>query len=477
MKTLDNLLAFTPELWLLAGAIAVFLLARLVPGPWPRVAALATLALAFLGLMAQFKSTIVILDGAFQLDRYAMVLDVIILATAATALLLAGGEHPGGDARSGQVAGFMLLATLGAMLAISAAEMVALLVALELLAVNLYLIAALARYGAEAPQAGLGYLVLGLAGTAVLVYGLALLYGLTGETRLTEVGRALRGIQPGQPAELLALSLLIIGFAGKLGLTPVRWWTRRFELGVPVSALAFVAPLASIAGFGIFTRLLSSAFSASSIPYAGVLAAVAAVAMTGGNLLALGQTSIRRLLVYSTIAQGGYALVALVDLPRSGVSALLVFLASLALTYLCAFAGVVAYSRSVHSDAIRDLAGMSRTAPGAAIVLGIGLASLIGFPTLAGFFGKFFVIRAAVEAGFAWLAVVCVINLLLGALCYLRVIRVAFLEDPAYEVLPSRSDRPLQLAMVAGATGVVAFGLLLGPVLTAAGYGQQALSH
>jgi len=171
---------------------------------------------------------------------------------------------------------------------------------------------------------GSRYLVLGVAGTAVLLYGLALLYGLTGETRLTAVGAALKGIGPKQPAVLLALSLLIVGFAGKLGLTPVRWWTRSFDLGVPMRVLAFVSSVGIVAGFGAFTRLLWSTFNGTSIGYATVLAVVAAIAMTAGNVLALAQTGVRRLLVYSTVAQGGFGLAALVDLQRNGISAMLI---------------------------------------------------------------------------------------------------------------------------------------------------------
>lgn len=477
MKSFDNLLAFAPELWLILGTIAVFILARLRPGEWIPVIAFGSLALAFLALMTQFQSRLIILDGAFLLDSYAIVLDVLVLATAAFCVLLIMGDYLPGEARGGELLGFMLLATMGALLAVSAAEMAALLVGLELLAVNLYLLAGLARRGGEAVQAGLGYLLVGIGGTGLLLYGLALVYGLSGETRLSGVGQALRGVGTNQPAALLALCLLLAGLAGKLGLLPVRWWTRRFELGVPIAVLAFITAVGSLAAFGALARLLFAAFSSTTIAYGAVIAAVATVAMTGGNLLAMAQTSIRRLLVYSSIAQGGYALLALTDLRHGGVSALLVLLAALAPTYICAFAAAIAYGRAVHTDAIKELAGMSRTTPGVAIALGIGLASLLGAPLLAGSFGKLLVLQAAVEGGFAWLAVIGVLNLLLGALCYLRVIRIAFLDEPVYDVPPLRLDRPLQLAIGVSAALVVGFGLLIGPLLTAAGFGQLALSH
>jgi NADH-quinone oxidoreductase subunit N len=477
MRTLDNLLAFSPELWLLAGTVAVFLLARLHLGVWTTTAAFGALALAFLALLTQFTSSLVILDGAFVLDRYAMFVDVIVLAAAAVTLLASAADVIPGEARGGEFAGFLLLATMGAMLVASAAEMVALILGLELLAVNLYLLAALARRGSDAAHAGLGYLIMGMAGSAVLLYGLALIYGLTGETRFVPAGLALRSIGPRQPAILLALSLLVVGFAGKLGMVPVRWWTRAFDRGVPLRVLALVSSVGVVAGFAGFTRLLSSTFNGSSVAFPVVLAVVAAVAMTAGNVLALAQTSVRRLLAYSTIAQAGYALAALVDLRHSGVSAVLIFLSALALTNLCAFAAMIAYSRAVHSDAIRDLAGMSHSTPGVAIAMGIALASLVGFPPLAGFFGKLFVLQAAVEGGFTWLALVGLVNVGLAALCYLRVLRVAFLDPPVYEVVPPSPDATLRAAFGLTAAGVVFFGLFLGPILTAAGYGQQALSH
>jgi NADH-quinone oxidoreductase subunit N len=477
MTTFSNVLAFAPELWLLGGAVAVFLLARFRPGGSSTIVAFASLALAFLALVTQFGPTITILDGAFLLDPFAIFLDVLVLAAATITLLVTLADVIPGESRSGELAGFLLLATLGAMLTVSAAEMVALFLALELLAINLYLLAALARRGGEAAQAGLGYLILGMAGSAVLLYGLALIYGLTGETRLAAAGRALRAIGPDQPAVLLALTLIITGFAGKLGLVPVRWWTRAFDRGVPLRVLTFIASAGIVAGLAAFTRLMAGAFSGSGVAYATVIAVLAAVAMTAGNLLALMQTSVRRLLAYSTIAQAGYGLAALVDLRHSGVSAVLIFLAAMALTNLCAFAAMIAYARAVHSDALGDLAGMSRSTPALALVMAVALASLIGFPPLAGFFGKFVVLQAAVDGGFAWLAVIGVVNILLSALTYLRVLRLAFLEGPVYEVASPALDGPIRAALGLSAGAVVFFGLLLGPLSAAASSGARALLH
>jgi NADH-quinone oxidoreductase subunit N len=363
------------------------------------------------------------------------------------------------------------------MLAASAAEMVSLFLALELLAINLYVLSVLARRGLAPATAGLGYLVAGAASSGLLLYGLALVFGLTGETRLSGTGRAMAALGPNQPAVLLALTLILGGLALRMGLLPVRWWPRGFEAGVPLRVIIFVQSAGVVVAFAVFGRLAASTFASSRIPYAAVFAGVAAVAMTGGNLLALTQSSVRRLLVYSTIAQGGFALAALTDLKGAGLSALLVFLVALALGNICAFAAVIAYARLVHSDAIGDLAGMSRSAPGLAYALTVALVSLIGLPPVAGFFGKVLVLQAVVDGGYAWLAVVGVANIAFAAFGYLRLLRIIFVDPPVFEVAPARLDRGIQVAVVLASVGLVFMGLLLGPLYAAASYGRAALLH
>jgi len=477
MRTLGNLLAFSPELWLLAGAIVVFLLAGFRPGGSTTTVALVTLVAAFLALATQFKQTITILDGAFLLDGFAIFTDVVLLGAAALCLLASRADILPGESPAAAEPGFFLLATLGAMLAASAEEMVSLFLALELLAINLYVLTGLARRGVGGISAGLGYLVAGAASSAILLYGLALVFGLTGETRLAAAGQAVATLESNQPALLLALCLVLAGLALRMGLLPVRWWTRGFETGVSPRVIVFVVSVGVVAAFAVFGRLAASTFAGSRIPYAAVIAAVAALAMTAGNLLALTQTSVRRLLVYSSIGQAGYALAAFTDLKRAGIGALLVFLTALALTNICAFAAVIAYARSVHTDTVSDLAAMSRSAPGLAVALGLAVISLVGLPPVAGFFGKLLVLQAAVDGGYAWLAVVGALNIMLAALGYIRVLRIAFIDPPVFEVIPVRLDRGIRTAVVLASAGVVFMGLFLGPLYSAASYGKSALLH
>ena len=477
MRTFGNLLAFSPELWLLGGAIVVFVLARFTSGAATTSVALITIVLAFFALATQFKQTLTILDGAFVLDGYAIVVDVVVLAATALVLLAGSADILPGGTPSPALPGFVVLATLGAMLAASAAEMVALFVGLELLAVNLYVLAGLARRGPGASIAGFGYLTAGAASSGLLLYGLALLFGLTGETRLSVAGQVLAAGAPNQAAVMLTLSLLLGGFGLRMGLLPARWWTRGFEVGVPLRVIMFIESVGVVTAVAVFGRLAATTFSGTHIAYPAVIAGVAAVAMTAGNLLALTQTSVRRLLAYSTIAQAGFALAAFTNLKGNGVTALLVFLVALALTSVGVFSAVIAYARSVHSDAIRDLAGMSRYSPRLAIALAVALLSLAGLPPVAGFFGKLLVLQAAVSGGFAWLAVVGAVNIVLGALGYLRVVRVIFVDPPVFEVTPARLGRGIQTALGLATAGTVFMGLLLGPLYAAATYGRNALIH
>ena len=476
MRTFGNLLVFSPELWLLAGALVIFLLARFMPAVSTTVVAVVTVVLAFLALATQFKSTLTILDGAFLLDRFAIFIDVVVLGCVVAILLLSRADILPGDAEPLAAPAFMLLATLGAMLAASAADIVALFVALELLAVNGYVLAALARPG-RGVAAGMGYLAAGLTSSAVLLYGLALIYGLTGETRLAAAGKALVAVGPGRPAVLLALTLVLGGFALRIGLAPTRWWTRGFEAGVPLWVVGFVESAGVVAGFAVLTRLLVPALPPAPAVYTAVIAAIAAIAMSAGNLLALTQTSVRRLLAYSSVAQAGYALAAFTDLQHTGVPSLLVFLTGWALVNLCAFGVVIAYARMVHTDAIRDLAAMARFEPALALAFGLALASLAGLPPMAGFFGKLFVLQSAVEGGYAWLAVIGVANIVLAAFGYLRVVKTMYLDPPVFEVVPVRLDRSVQIAVGATAVALTFFALALGPLFGAANYARFALLH
>ncbi len=478
MKTLANLLVFSPELWLLAGAIVVLLLGRGQGESRPGVVlGLLTVVGAFLALATQLRSTLLILDGAFVLDGYAKFFDVVFLAAASLTLVMTLTVARTSDGPGASFPAFVLLATLGALLAASAAEMVSLFLALELLSVGIVLIAALARRGAASAQAGIIYLVTSLAGSAVLLYGLALAYGLTGQTNLRAVGAALTERSASEPAVLLVLVLLVAGFALKLGFVPFQWWLAETFQAAPPAAAAFLSSVGIGAAFAVFGRVMQATFGPTKIAFPVVLAVLAAVTMTYASLAALGQTSIRRLLAYLTLAQVGYGLASVAAVQRGGVNALLLFVLTLAITNLGACWALLAYSQAIDSDRVADLTGMSRYAPVLALIAALSLASMAGLPPLAGFFGKVLVLEAAVQAGLGWLAVVGVANLLLLAFAVLRVMRVAYLDPPTYEIDAIPLGRPVATGLGITAAAVIALAIFLGPLYAAASAGASTLGH
>jgi NADH-quinone oxidoreductase subunit N len=199
--------------------------------------------------------------------------------------------------------------------------------------------------------------------------------------------------------------------------------------------------------------------------------------MTAGTFLSITQTSLRRLLSYSAIAQAGFALAAFTDLKGAGLSALLVFMVALALTTVGAFAAVIAYSRSVHSDAIRDLAGLVAPTPGVALALGLALLSIAGAPPLAGFLGKLLILQATVDGGYAWLAVIGVVNIVIATLGYARLIRTLFVDPPVFEVVPVRLDLGIRAAVAITSASIVFMVALMEPLYRAAGYGRSSILH
>lgn len=350
----------------------------------------------------------------------------------------------------GEYYALVLIATLGMMLLAATADLIAIYVALELSSISLYALAAFLK-DEKSTEAGLKYLLLGAVASAILLYGMALTFGLTGTTKLTGIAQSVAAFSAGglvqSPALLVGIVLLAAGFGFKIACFPFHMWVPDVYEGAPTPITAYLSVASKAAGFAIIMRVFSVAFGSTAVLSTnwGILFAVLSVlTMTTGNVIALWQTNIKRLLGYSSIAQAGYLMVGLATVgiasgvDRLGQSGVLFFLASYAVTNLGAFGAVIAISNKTGSDLIDDYAGMGKRAPVLALALTLCLVSLIGLPPTAGLIAKVYIFNAAVQHGLLWLVIVAVINSCISAYYYLKVVRVMWLGAPlSLEKVPS----------------------------------------
>jgi NADH-quinone oxidoreductase subunit N len=409
--------------------------------------------LGYLGLLGVVAAAIVsiVLAGyaplAFQdmavSDGYALFFNLVFLVTAGLSILIAIdylGRH---DLEHGGYYALLLFSTGGMMLMAAATDLIVVFLGLEIMSVALYILAGFNRRQFASAEAGLKYFILGAFASAFFLYGAALTYGATGSTNLGEIGTWLSGISAASTdPDLMAfigLGLLLVGFAFKVAAFPFQWWTPDVYQGSPTSVTAFMSVGAKAAGFAALIRVLNLAFrdAAYVADWAVAAAVLAVLTMTFGNLAALAQKDVKRMLGYSSIAHAGYVLVGVSAANESGVRAVLFYLLAYAFMNVGAFAvaGVIE-RRDEYSTTLRDYAGLGQREPLLAAAMTLFMLSLTGIPPLVGFWGKLFVFRAVVEAGMSWLAVVGVINSVISAFFYLGVVVQMYMRAPA-EYAPS----------------------------------------
>ena len=366
-------------------------------------------------------------------DGYAMFLSLAILVAAALAILFSV-EYAGrmGLAQAEYYA-LLLLSTTGMMLMAAATNLVTIFLALEMLSIALYVLVGLNRAEQRSAEAALKYLLLGAFASGFLLYGMALVYGQAGTTSLAGIREAVGSLSAPSPALLLVgLGLMIVGFGFKVALVPFHLWAPDVYQGAPTSVTAFMSVGAKVAGFAALGRVALYAFAGSQGDWKWLLAGLAAVTMTVGNLVALRQTNLKRLLAYSGIAQAGYILAGLAAGNELGTAGALFYLFAYAFSSVAAFGVVIAVARwhegshtgpPLHQgEMLEAYAGLAEKKPWLAVAMSLCLLSLTGLPPLAGFMGKLYVFGAAVQGGLAWLAIVGVINSVIAAYYYLRIV-------------------------------------------------------
>ncbi len=413
--------------------------------------------LSLVGLAITFVLSMTTPEGkffgdTFIVDSYAIGFKLIFIGTAFMTIMGSMDYVAQHLKHRGEFYGLLLMCTTGMMFLSSAGELISMYVALELSTIALYVLATFMKRDLKSTEAGLKYLILGAASSGILLYGLSLIYGLTGSTVMSEIGMKLF-IGPGTKlAAYFAIVMFVAGFGFKLAAAPFHMWAPDVYEGAPTPVTAFLSVASKAAGLVAFVRLFFEALLIAKSEWVVILEVVAILAMVIGNVVALMQTNIKRMLAYSSIAQVGYVLVALAAGIDLSVGSMMIFLLAYLFANIGAFIIVIAFSNVTGSDNIKDYAGLIKRSPVAAVIMTIFMLSLVGLPPTAGFFAKYWLFAAAVKEGLYGIVVVAVLTSVVSLFYYMNVVRVMFFIAP-------EDDSPIML------TGMVKTSLVFSTIM------------
>jgi NADH-quinone oxidoreductase subunit N len=451
--------SLTPFLVLTVGGLLILLVGllrstiareRVVP-----LLSLLTLAGFLAAVISRFGDHHSIISGALMIDDLALLLDMIFAVAGMAAVLMSWRAHAAREAGQGEYHALLVFSVLGMAVLVSAQNLVTLFLGFELLSIPLYVLCASEFRREGSLESGLKYLVIGSVGAATLVYGLALVYGATGSTDYAGISTALSlgklaGGSLGDPLLLTGLGLVIVGFAFKASVAPFHQWTPDVYEGAPTPITAFMATATKAAALGVFLRFFDVAAISAQDTWAPMVAAIAAITIIVGNVGALGQSSLKRMLGYSGVAQAGYMLSGVVVGSQLGIQATVLYLMMYLAMNLAAFAVIAACAYGgPGDDDISALAGLGQRQPWLAWPMTIAMLSLAGIPATVGFIGKFQLIHALVAGNYTWLAIVLVIGSMISLGYYLRVIATMWMRG---------AQEPTASAARAGAYAPIAGG-------------------
>ena len=471
------LLPILPEAVLAGGAMLMLMVgvgahqsersARIVNGFCVAVLALAALVVV---MLPSGRSEL--FGGSFVVDDYARFLKLLALAGSGGALLLSLDWLTLEKQQKFEYGVLFLLSTLGMLLLISANDLIALYLGLEMMSLPLYVMAASNRDNVRSTEAGLKYFVLGALSSGMLLYGASLIYGFTGTVNFVGIAKA-----TGQGANLgliFGLVFMFVGFCFKISAVPFHMWTPDVYEGAPTPVTAFFAAAPKVAGIAIFVRATVVAFPGITHEWQQIVVFVSIASMVLGAFAAIGQRNIKRLMAYSSIGHMGFALVGLAAATPEGVQGVLVYMSIYVAMTLGTFAVILSMRRDgMYVENISDLAGLARTHPTMAFFLAMLLFSLAGIPPLAGFFAKFYVFLAAIKAGLYTLAVIGVLSSVVGAYYYLNIVKIMYFDEPVkgFERMPGL----LRLVLGVSGLSVMLFFAYPAPILDAATVAAKSL--
>ena len=469
--SLADMGAILPEILLASYACAVLILAAFIPrerGDILAYASLVALGLAGFATSRLMWVDLTVLGGMFILDPYSNFFKLVLYGAAALTILLSLSYLKQEQIHLGEYYAFILFATCGMMVMVSGADLLMIFLGLELTALSFYVLAGFKRFEQKSLEAASKYFVLGSFSTGILLFGISLVYGLSGTTHLESLAQHLSSlIRAGglDPAWILAMILLLVGFGFKIAAVPFHMWTPDVYEGAPTPIAAFLSVGSKAASFAVFLRVFLSALGGMEESWRVLLILLSVLTIFLGNIVAIVQTNIKRMLAYSSIAHAGYAMIGLLVGTHLGVISLMLYMLVYAFMNLGAF-GVVTLLRKggLEGDEITDFAGLAKRNRIAAFAMLIFMFSLAGLPPTAGFVGKFYVFMAAVQADLVWLAVLAVIGSALSAYFYLKVVMVMYMKEPdgEVEIFPAGAAA---VALTVTAVAVLLLGIFPGPVL------------
>lgn len=414
-------------------------------------------------------------SGMFVSDDFSVFAKVLILIGSAVSVIMAMRFNAAQQMNRFEFPVLMTIATLGMMMMVSANDLIALYIGIELQSLPLYVLAAFRRDSTRATEAGLKYFVLGALSSGMLLYGCSMIYGFTGSTNFDGIAAALQGTETAGLGLIIGIVFLAAGLAFKASAVPFHMWTPDVYEGAPTSVTAFFAAAPKVAALALFMRAVLEPFGGLENSWTQIIWLIALLSMVLGAFAAIGQKNIKRLMAYSSIGHVGYALVGLAAATEAGVRGMLIYLAIYLVMNLGTFACILAMRRNDRPvEGIDDLKGLARTHPGMALALVVFMFSLAGVPPLAGFFGKFYVFMAAINEGLYVLAVVGVLASVVGAFYYLRIIKIMYFDE-ADQPLSRGVGGDLGVIMGASAVLITLFVVVPGWLLDTAGAAAKSL--
>jgi NADH-quinone oxidoreductase subunit N len=473
-----DLMPALPEIWLAFAAMALLMVGVFSGNQSTRFLiwlSVLTLAIAFFLVLVGPPDTAVTFSGMFLVDRFAVFTKSLVLIASALALIMSLGYLRSEKMERFEYPVLLVLATLGMLMMISANDLIALYLGLELQGLALYVVAAFRRDSLRSTEAGLKYFVLGALSSGMLLYGCSLIYGFTGSTSFATIQAGLAGGEGSSIGLIVGLVFLIAGLAFKVSAVPFHMWTPDVYEGAPTPITAFFAVAPKIAAMALFVRVMAGPFLELTADWQQVIFVISVGSMLLGAFAAIWQENIKRLMAYSSIGHMGYGLIGLATGTADGVRGVLVYLSIYLAMNVGAFTVILSMRRDGEMvERIEDLAGLSRTNPLMALAMGIFMFSLAGVPPLAGFFAKFYIFMAAINNGLYTLAVIGVVASVVGAYYYVRIVKIMYFDDPAEPF-----ERPIrgEMVMVMAGTGIftLLFFIYPAPLLAGAQAAAQSL--